>query len=423
MRLKNALGEFVIRSLEGLRQQRRLNTVRNIATCLFAVLLCLAAGCNNNNAAQNPVSLVTKPSFVKTWDVRLPLHAGDSITGIYLLDGVVHVVTSQNYDHAVKADGGQLLFLNQIGSADAGLKGGPTEVGDGYAFATTHTLEIFSRDGAFERSVDLGYNITSAPAGDQSFVFLGLDQGGGRFAEVDLTKTYNVINWEVMTFGTVDGAAALADHVVFFGSEDGALRSCLYDRTLYWPLLEDSKFTTGGKIYGDVLVDSKNCYFGSSDGTFYAIERETGKVRWQYFAGPPLEASPQQSDTSIYQYVSGKGLVALDKTRKLVITADESLNEDPGRSPRWVEPNATTFLAEDGQNTYVAEGRRGRLVALDNKTGQILFTSSKHNNLAFVTADPKTATIYGVTRDGVVMAVQPVLTPGSYGEVVSAGLH
>jgi outer membrane protein assembly factor BamB len=413
----------VIRLLEGLRQPRRQNSVRGIVASIVTVMLSLSAGCNNTTTTQNPITLVTKPSFVKTWNVRLPLHAGDSITGIYLLDGTVHVVTSQNYDHAVRADGGQLLFLNQIGSADAGLKGGPTSVADGFIFATSHTLELFSRDGVFERSLDLNFNITSQPVGEQNFVFVGLDEGGGRFAEVDLTKQYNLINWEVMTFGAVDGAAAVLDNVVFFGSEDGACRSCLLDRTLYWPLLTNSEFTTGGKIYGDVLADSKNIYFGSSDGTFYALERETGKVRWTYIAGPALESSPQQSDTTIYQYVRGKGLVALDKTRKLVITPDEELNEDPGRTPRWVEPAATKFLAEDEQNAYVTEGRSGnRLVALDKKTGQVLFTSQNHN-LAYVTADPKSATIYGVTRDGVVMAIQPVLTPGSYGEVVSADLR
>jgi outer membrane protein assembly factor BamB len=384
----------------------------------------LIGGCGDRTAPprQDAFVLISKPSFVKAWDVQLPLHSGDSIKGIYFLDSTVHVLTNLNFDHAIKGDSGDLLYQNQVGTPDSTLFGGPTLVTDGIVFPTTHTLEVYTRDGNFKRSVNVIYNITNQAVGNRNFVYVGMDFKQGCLAQADMTQDIVPVQWTFLTFGTVDGPVALSDNVVYCASEDGSVRACLEDRTPFWPLLADSTFSTGSKIVSGISVDSRSCYFSTTAGKLYCIDKNTGRLRWQYFAGVDLNDAPQVTDTSVYQYVPGTGLVAIDKTTKMTIDNQDSGVETPFHSPRWTLQGAEKILAEDSQFVYVVLGKpdevRG-IAAVDKTTGEVAFATHRRDLIALA-ADPKGTLFYGVTRRGVVVAMKPVVNPGSYGEIALA---
>ncbi|MGD0465038.1 MAG: PQQ-binding-like beta-propeller repeat protein [Tepidisphaeraceae bacterium] len=385
-------------------------------------LLCtLIGGCGNKPAPtrQDAFVLIDKPSFVKTWDVQLPLHSGDSIKGIYFLDGTVHVLTNLNFDHAVKGDSGDLLYQNQIGTPDATLSGGPTLVTDGIVFPTTHTLELFTRDGNFRRSVNVNYNITNQAVGNRNYVYVGMDFKRGCLAQADVTQDILPVQWTFLTFGTVDGPVAISENVIYCASEDGSVRACLEDRTPFWPLLADSTFSTGSKIVSGVVVDNRSCYFSTTAGKLYCLDKNTGRLRWQYIAGMDLNYGPQVTETAVYQFVPGAGLAAIDKTTKMTIESQEAAVEAPFHNPRWTLPGAGRILAEDAQFVYVVLGRpnevRG-LAAVDKASGEVAFATHRRDLIA-VTSDPKGALFYGVSRGGLVVAMKPVVNPGSYGEI------
>jgi hypothetical protein len=384
-------------------------------------LFCILGGCGDRTAAppQSAFVLISKPSFVKTWDVQLPLHSGDSIKGIYFLDGTVHVLTNLNFDHAVKGDSGDLLYQNQIGTADSTLSGGPTLVTDGIVFPTTHTLELYSRDGNFKRSLNVTYNITNQAVGNRSFVYVGMDFKQGCLSQVDVTQDIVPVQWTFLTFGAVDGPVAISENVIYCASEDGSVRACLEDRTPFWPLLTDSTFSTGSKIVSGVVADNRSCYFSTTAGKLYCLDKNTGRLRWQYFAGTDLEYGPQVTDTTVYQFVPGSGLVAIDKTTKMMIDNQDAGVETPFHSPRWTLPRAGRILAEDAQFVYVVLGRpdevRG-MAAVDKVTGEVAFATHRRDLVA-VTCDPKGELFYGVTSRGLVVAMKPVVNPGSYGEI------
>ncbi len=48
------------------------------------------------------------------------------------------------------------------------------------------------------------------------------------------------------------------------------------------------------------IVDGGQLYFGSEDGTFYALFKRTGKVKWTYDAGAEVKASPALSGGTLY---------------------------------------------------------------------------------------------------------------------------
>lgn len=395
-------------------------------TLALLITSCLLASCQQGppQAPKANFVQITDPCFVKSWDIQLRLNAGDSVMGIYYLDGTVHVLTNHNFDQAIKADSGDLLYMNQVGPSDVSFKGGPTLVTGGIVFPTSHTLEVFTREGTPQRSIDLQFTITNQAVGNRNDVYVGLEHGGGRLAQVDITQSLAPVQWEAMTFGTVDGAAAVQNNVIYFGSEDGSVRACLEDRTPYWPLLSGSKFTTDGKIVSAVASDAANCYFASTDGKLYAVDLNTGKLRWRYFAGTALEYGPQATETTVYQYVPGAGLVALDKTKQVLVGDSQQTVEAPFHDPRWTLPRAGKILCEDDKYVYVTLGNpdspRG-IAAVDVQTGQTAFRTTR-KDLVFFDADPKTPLFYGATSRGLIVAMKVVTEPGSYGEIADATL-
>ena len=389
------------------------------AVATFCLIL---GGCQHQTVAHHPRNdfvLISDPSFVKVWDVQLPLHSGDSVKGIYFLDGVVHVLTNMNYDHAVKGDSGELLYRNPIGTPDLSLQGGPTLVTGGIVFPTTHTLELYSRTGSYIRSIDVKYNITNQAVGNHNFVYVGMDFHKGCLAQADVTQHIEPVQWTFLTFGSVDGAVGISDNIIYCGSEDGSVRACAEDRTPYWTLLPDDAFDTQSKILSAVAVDSTGCYCSTTAGKLYCLDKSSGKLKWQYFAGEPLTTGPQVTDTAVYQYAPDLGLTAIDKTTKMILGNGETAEESPFHLPRWSLKNASRILAEDDQYVYVVLGTpnemRG-LAAVDKQTGRIAFKTHRRD-LIFAASQPKASLIYAVTGNGLVVALKPVVEPGSYGEI------
>ena len=214
--------------------------------------------------------LISQPSFVKVWDVQLPLHSGDSVKGIYYLDGNIHVLTNKNYDHTVKGDSGDLLYNFEVGSPENSLVGGPTLVTNGIVFPTTHTLELYTRVGNFVRSIDVKYTITNQAVGNHNYVYCGLDFHKGCLAQVDVTQDIDPVQWEYLTYGPVDGPVGISENVVYSASEDGKIRSCLEDKTPFWALLPDSAFDTQSQILSGVAVDNRSCYCSTLAVNFIA---------------------------------------------------------------------------------------------------------------------------------------------------------
>ena len=178
------------------------------------------------------------------------------------------------------------------------------------------------------------------------------------------------------------------------------------DREPIWPL-PGHVFKTGGPIVGNLTADADSVYVASTDNKLYVLNRNNGKLRWQYFGSSSLRSGPAVASDTVYQYVPGTGLVALDKAQG-----------DFLRKPRWVAEDATQLLAQDDRNAYVRT-KGNRIAARDKKTGEVRFTSQRKDLTVFATNLVKEdGMIYAGTKAGRVIAVRPVLKPGTVGEVV-----
>jgi outer membrane protein assembly factor BamB len=229
--------------------------------------------------------------------------------------------------------------------------------------------------------------------------------GGERLAKVDFTKAFGKTIWELLTFGGISAAPAVMEDAIYAGTEDARVFAVSPDRQPIWST-EGNIFRTEGPIVADLKSDDTGVYVACTDSKLYCIDRASGRLKWQYFAGTPLRTQPVVTADAVYQFVPGKGLVAIDKA-----TGKDF------REPRWVAPAAGRFLSQDDNNVYVRSAE-GNVAALDRKTGEPRFKSRRSDITVFAWPNTKDSMIYGATPRGEVIAIKPVTTPGTMGQVV-----
>ncbi len=95
--------------------------------------------------------------------------------------------------------------------------------------------------------------------------------------ETEGPRQFKGIKWAFRTGGAVVSSPALADSVAYFGSDDKNLYAV--DTATG---KEKWKFATGGPVRSSPAVVRGTVFFGSYDGAFYALEEATGKLRWKF---------------------------------------------------------------------------------------------------------------------------------------------
>ena len=143
-----------------------------------------------------------------------------------------------------------------------------------------------------------------------------LDMGGGNYGYTLMTIDLDR-NW-IYVYNKVIGA------------EPEQMYAYRINTDYYTPQLPESSFLSqfgyqhrafkinrvvadNASIFTRVGVDSKNLYFGNSLGYCKAVDKETGKLRWQYKTDAMLFSRPAMSDKYIVLPTSDKRLVWLDK--------------------------------------------------------------------------------------------------------------
>jgi eukaryotic-like serine/threonine-protein kinase len=85
------------------------------------------------------------------------------------------------------------------------------------------------------------------------------------------------VKWVFKTGGYVISSPAVADGIVYIGSDDKNLYAI--DAATG---AEKWRFATGQPIRSSPAVVDSTVYFGSYDGYFYALESATGKLKWKF---------------------------------------------------------------------------------------------------------------------------------------------
>lgn len=377
-------------------------------------LAALTAGC----AAKSPPVARSAPgplptnSFSGKWSTDIDPASG-SVAQLYAREDLLFAYTTNGTSYVIARDSGRVLHVHSIAAGLANLHP-PVLFKDMIIYTTVNSLEIYDRrSGDFQRTFHLPLAVRSGAAGFRGELFLGADfPGGGRLVCLDLTRDYVPTRWSLLFPGAAESAAPVVfNDVVYAAGEDGNVAAVSTEnREPAWAF---GFFQTGGPIYADLQVDDTGLYVASADSKLYCINRISGKVKWQYFAGTALKDAPAVTKDLVFQFVSGAGLVALEKGPPVV---DDPKGPLYDRQPRWIAADATQFLAEDDHYVYVADAD-GSIAALNKTTGKPEFFTKRKDFVAFAN-NVKDNIAYAATADHRVVALQSNQTAGTIGEMV-----
>lgn len=376
----------------------------------------LTAGCGTKAAAPPPAVPAALPlnAFMRKWSVDLDPSAG-GVAQIYLREDLIFAYANNGSSYVISRDKGRLLHVDAIPGGLRNLHP-PVLFKDTIIYTQLNALQMYDRKtGSFVRTVRLPLAVRSNPFATKSELFFGADfPGGGRLINLDMTREFYPVRWGLMFPDVaVSAAPAVLNDVVYAAGENGLVAAvAVENREPAWSF---GFFETAGPIYADLQIDDTGLYVASDDSKLYCINRVSGKVKWQYFAGVGLKATPAVTKDLVLESVPGVGLVALDKGPPVV---DNAKGPQYDRQPRWIASDATQFLAEDSANVYVARNDQ-HIAALDKTTGKLAF-ASKEDGFAAWAVNTKDGTVFAATSDNRVIAVQIVPVSGTMGEIVRA---
>jgi outer membrane protein assembly factor BamB len=370
---------------------------------LFAAIAFIT-GCRHQQKPQGPETLPAE-GFLENWRNPLELKS-NTLARIYMIDKYLFAYSANNDVYVLGRAGGDLQQIDPLGGTPGEVRR-PVLLDNRIIYPHRSSIQVFGTNGRRIGMLDLDHDIRSPLAGSGQFLYGGLDYPqGGRFVQIDLTRQYHQISWEVHTGAGVSSCPVIYQDTIYAATEEGNVYALNAHREPVWSL-PNGVFTTQGPIRADLAADDYGLYVACTDTKLYVLDRGSGKIRWRYFAGTPLETAPVPTADSVYQYVRGEGMVALDKT-----------TGDFDRKPRWTFPDGREFLSQDDQNVYLRTASN-HIVAVDKKTGEAKFRS-RRNDLTVFATNTTDATIYAGTKAGLVISIKPVTTPGAIGTVVKA---
>jgi outer membrane protein assembly factor BamB len=365
------------------------------------------AGCRSNQkvAAKSPVTPLPVGSFARAWTAPLEL-GSDVVREMHLTGDRLFVYTGRNTSCVVNRNSGHLDSFSDV-QVGGGVLKAPVMMGDYIVYPTTSTLEIFNLRGRPLKSIPLDSPLSASGVGAGNIVYVGENKlgGYGRLCAIDITRNAAVPRWGILTRGAITGRPAYFEKIIYCGSENGSLMAVTEDGGVAWPGQQNSIFKAGGAFMSDIHADDTGVYAANTDTKLYCLERNSGRIKWQYYATAALKTGPSVTSSMVYQWVPGRGLAAIDKN-----------NGGFNREPRWIIRDAEQFLSEDETHSYLRR-RDNTLIAVDKETGKVQFTS-RSKSFNFFASNTQDAMIYACTRSGILVAIRPVLNAGEAGELV-----
>lgn len=398
-------GVFVVHQFKPLKKVR-------LALCVLGAGALLLAGCTHMaRYVPGKIGALPNGSFRRAWLADLAQGQG-LMKSIDVRDKAIYVYGTGKHLTSLNRKDGTINFVSVIPTASDRILA-PVELADKLVIPTATSLELFDYKGNPLRSVALAEPLRSGAVGSGNNIYFGADGSNGGLVEaIDLSQQYSTVRWELLTPGTsITATPCLYSSILYIGTESGQIYAVTETRKPVWDT-PGNIFQCTGSITAPLVADDAGLYVATKGGILYCINRVTGKLKWQYFAGNRLSTAPVPTSDTVYEVVPTQGLAAVDKTKG-----------GYNRIPRWVFPKATQFLAQDDKYAYLLEEKHGvkkttrTIIAVDKSTGKLEF-QSKHTNFDLFGTNTKDNTIYAGYRRGTLLAIKPVLKPGQIGELV-----
>lgn len=212
----------------------------------------------------------------------------------YLAHDHVFFGNDNGHLYAISAGSGRLLWETDLG---AEIRTRPFVTND-RVFVGAESGELFSLElsGLRKWSVDVskrGRAISSSPYVDENEGICYVGCFDGNLYAVDIAGNGYVM-WRFRTMKPIISSAVVNDDTVYFGSVDGSLYAVSTETSK-----ERWRFTTEKPIVATPAVFRDKVYFGGSDGIFYCLETKNGKESWRYETGNAITGAPYIVDDKL----------------------------------------------------------------------------------------------------------------------------
>jgi len=135
----------------------------------------------------------------------------------------------------------------------------------------------------------------------------------------------------------------------------------------------DWTFKTGGAIWGGAASDGEKVFIGSTDGSLYSLDSESGRQGWVFETGGPIFSTPLVNSEFIYTLSDDGFLYKLRKENAEPVWTFETGAADWIRSlPDDDEPGYDTMGAApviSAEQVYIGSPD-GHIYAIDRSTGK-----------------------------------------------------
>jgi len=205
------------------------------------------------------------------------------------------------------------LTLDWEGDVAAGVGNGSPVIVDSVVFVANLRGELHAFNAGTGKTVgwiSLGDAIQGAPVIDGSVAFVALSDSKETVAAFDLFE--GKPRWK-KNYGDCEVSPLLYDQKLYFGTVAGAffcIQRATGDQKWRFDLPSNAKLKG---IRSSAAAESSMIVFGAEDGVVYALNAESGAVRWKLETGDPVTASPLIAGSAVIVGNRGGVVTAIDR--------------------------------------------------------------------------------------------------------------
>ena len=252
--------------------------------------------------------------------------------------------------------------------------------------------------------VKTGGKVISSPAIVAGTAYVG--SSDSQLYAIDISD--GTVRWKFPTEGPVNSSPLVAGGLVYFNSVDGnfyAVDTATGKAAWKFQTEGERRFSAPG-IHGitpkkevmpdpfDVYLSSPamlngTIYFGSGDHNVYALDGETGTLKWKFTTGNVVHASPAVADGVLYIGSWDRNFYALDAASGKLLwkfeTGDDTdtYNQVGIASSAAVADGRVYFGCRDS-HFYALDAKTGKPKwAFDNKPGWVIASPAVHDGAVY----------------------------------------
>lgn len=193
--------------------------------------------------------------------------------------------------------------------------------------------------------------------------------------------------WEKSLKGSVTTSPVISNELLYFCTDDGFCygldKNTGREHWVMSPEQRDLNANNCNKCalrFSQPIVDDNILYVGSLDHNLYALDAQTGVIKWSFNTGNSILDAPTVSNGKIYVGSNDGKIYVIDAK-----TGVELLNFSIPTSPNNSEPGVYATPLVDSTTVYAVNGS---LLAIDTHSGNIRWQFSSPSPLGQIVGNP-----------------------------------